>query len=272
MENKNFRFIFVSSFFNLKPLFMVQKPKSRLLNHVHQTKNYELFQFRDDNRLIRKQHVSKLTEKMLSKGWIKGSYVVINEKGEVIDGQHRILAARKANVPINYIIEKGSSFQEIRGLNQDKKNWAFSDHIGGFVKDDNPNYIILDEFIKNFPDFRVTECLMFLTNSSNAVNRDIFESGNFKVKNKEVAEKWANYIIELKDYFPRGYNKSIFVRAVLQLLSKKKEFSFEEFLHKVKLRPSMIFLCGTVEQYIGMIEDVYNYRRRNNEKIGLRFL
>lgn len=271
MENKNFRFIFVSSF-NLKPLFMVQKPKPRLLNQVLQTKNYETFRFRDDNRMIRKQHVSKLTEKMLSKGWIKGSYVVINEKGEVIDGQHRILAAMKANVPVSYIVEKGSSFQEIRGLNQDKKNWALSDHIGGFVKDNNPNYVILEEFIKKFPDFRVTECLMFLTNSSNAVHRDVFESGNFKVKNKEVAEKWANYIIGLKELFPKGYNKSIFVRAVLQLLSKKKEFSFEEFLHKVQLRPSMIFLCGTVEQYVGMIEDIYNYRRRNNEKVGLRFL
>jgi len=251
---------------------MVQKPKPRLMNQVFQTKNYETFKFRDDNRLIRKRHVSKLTNNMLSKGWIKGSYVVINEKGEVIDGQHRILAAINAKVPITYIVEKGSSFQEIRGLNQDKKNWALSDHISGFVKDNNPNYIILDEFIKKYPDFRPTECLMFLTNSANSVHRDIFETGNFKVKNKEVADKWASQIIRLKEFFPKGYNKSIFVRAVIQLLSKKKEFSFEEFLHKVQLRPGTIFPCGTVQQYVQMIEDIYNYRRRNNEKVNLKFL
>lgn len=251
---------------------MVRKPKSRLMNQVFQTKTYEMFKFREDNRQVKNRHVSKLTEKMLSKGWIKGSYVVINEKGEIIDGQHRILAAMKANVPINYIVERGAGFDEIRGNNQDKKNWGLSDHISGFVKDNNPNYIILDEFTKKFPDFRVTEALMFLTNSSNAVERSVFESGNFKVKNKEIGEKWASQVIGLKQQFPRGYNKSIFVRAILKLLSKKKEFNFDEFVRKVNLRPSMIHLCGTVEQYIMMIEEIYNYRRRNNEKVNLRFL
>jgi hypothetical protein len=251
---------------------MVKKPNSRLMNQVFQTKTYEMFKFREDNRQVKNRHVSKLTEKMLSKGWIKGSYVVINEKGEIIDGQHRILAAMKANVPVNYIVERGAGFDEIRGNNQDKKNWALSDHISGFVKDNNPNYIILDEFLKKFPDFRVTEALMFLTNSSNAVERTVFEGGNFIVKNKDVAEKWATQVTSLKGHFPKGYNKSIFVRAVLKLLSKKKEFNFDEFIRKVNLRPSMIHLCGTVEQYGMMIEEIYNYRRRNNEKVNLRFL
>jgi hypothetical protein len=53
-------------------------------------------------------------------------------------------------------------------------------------------------------------------------------------------------------------------------MEKKKGFKFEEFLHKVKLRPGSIFLCGDKRAYSMMIEDIYNYRRRNEEKISLR--
>jgi hypothetical protein len=84
-------------------------------------------------------------------------------------------------------------------------------------------------------------------------------------------EKWANHILELKPYFEKGFNKSIFVRAMIKIFSKKPQFKFEEFLHKVKLRPGMIHLCGSVELYLEMIEEIYNYKRRSDEKLNLRF-
>ena len=46
-------------------------------------------------------------------------------------------------------------------------------------------------------------------------------------------------------------------------------FVFDEFLHKVKLRPNKLVPCGTVEQYVEMIEDIYNYKR--GSKVNLRF-
>ncbi len=54
-------------------------------------------------------------------------------------------------------------------------------------------------------------------------------------------------------------------------MEKKPDFKFEEFLHKVKLRPSSIYVCGDKKSYAEMIEDIYNYKRRNDEKLNLRF-
>jgi len=84
-----------------------------------------------------------------------------------------------------------------------------------------------------------------------------------------VATVWAENLLSLKQYFPKGYNKAIFVRAMVKIFSKKSEFDFNQFLHKVELRPGMIHLCGSVELYIEMIEEIYNYKRR--DKINLRF-
>jgi hypothetical protein len=103
------------------------------------------------------------------------------------------------------------------------------------------------------------------------VKRDTFESGQYVVKSEKKGREWADNILQLKPYFEKYYNKSIFVRAMIKIMSNKKQFKFDEFLHKVKLRPTKLVPCGTVEQYVEMIEDIYNYRRREEEKLNLRF-
>ena len=116
--------------------------------------------------------------------------------------------------------------------------------------------------------FKYTEVAMFLNNNMTTIKRDTFESGEYVVKNEKKAREWANNILELRPYFDKYYTKAIFVRGMIKCLLKK-EFVFEEFLHKVKLRPNNLVACGTVEQYVEMIENIYNYKR--SSKINLRF-
>ena len=238
------------------------------VNEVYSTKDYNKFKFRGDNRIIKESHVKGLVKNMRERGWESGSYVVINERGEVIDGQHRVRAAIQVGIPIHYTIEKKTGFETIRNLNRNQKNWAISDHIHGFVEENNPHYIKLNNFSKEFPDLKITECMMLCKNSFTSCSRDEFESGNFKTKDMVVAREWGNNIMSLKPYF-KGYNRSIFVRALVKILSNKQEFDFKRFLHKIQLRPNLIVMCGTVEQYVGMIEEIYNYSSR--DKINLRF-
>jgi len=75
----------------------------------------------------------------------------------------------------------------------------------------------------------------------------------------------------LKPYF-EGYNRSTFVRGLIKVLTKCKDFSFEEFVRKVKVRPSNIHFCGSVDEYIKMIEDIYNFSRNKSSRINLRNL
>lgn len=238
------------------------------VNDVYSTKDYNKFKFRGDNRIVKDSHVKGLIENMKLRGWEPGSYVVINEKGEIIDGQHRVKAASQVGITVHYTIEKKAGFETIRNLNRNQKNWAITDHIHGFVEENNPHYIKLNNFIKEYKELKVTECMMLCKNSFSSVPRNEFESGNFTTRDMTKARLWGDYIMSLKPFF-KGYNRSIFVRSLVKVLSKKPEFNFEKFLHKVQLRPNLVVMCGTVEQYTNMIEEVYNFGSR--DKINLRF-
>jgi len=239
------------------------------VGEIFETKDYSIFKFRNDNRVIDNNHVKKLSRKMKEKGWLSTSIVTLNGSGDVIDGQHRVKAAMAVGCPIRYKVTRGAGTDEMTEMNTLQKNWSPFDHLHKFVERGNSNYITFDKFVKDYPMFKYTEISMLLNNNMTTIKRDSFESGNYVVKNDKVGREWANYILELKPYFEKYYNKSIFVRGFIKVISSKPEFVFEEFLHKVKLRPNMLVPCGTVEQYVQMIEDIYNYRR--GEKVNLRF-
>lgn len=242
--------------------------KSQKVNQVFRTSEHSMFKRNQMNRDLIPSHVNNLYKNMLVQGWLKGSYIVINKDGFIIDGHHRLEAAIKCNIPVDYIIED-TSVDDICLLNKSARNWNIIDHLQMFVKSNNPNYVVLDRYMKNFPNFRPTEAMMLVRNTGSAQTRHQFEQGLFEVKDMKLAYQWGHNIMSLKPYFD-GYCKSIFVRAMIRVL-QNPQFNFDEFLHKVKLRPSMIFMCGTVDQYLEMIENIYNYRRRNEEKVNLRF-
>ena len=248
---------------------MIQNGKK--VNEVYQTKDYSIFKFRNDNRIINKSHVRNIANNMKVRGWEKGSYVVINKKGEIIDGQHRVSAAMETGVSIQYILETTAGFETIRNLNSRQRNWAIHDHIHGFVVEGNPHYVKLNNFMKQYPELKPTEAMMMCTNSLSGSDRETFESGRFVTKNMDKAVEWAMNIMELKPYF-EGYNRSTFVRALIKIMTRCKDFSFEDFVRKVKLRPSNIHFCGSVDEYIRMIEEIYNFSRNKSGRINLRNL
>lgn len=241
----------------------------KVVGEIRETKDYSIFKFRDDNRVINNNHVKKLSNKMKLKGWLSSSVVTINGNGDVIDGQHRVKAAMSVGCPIRYKVTRGAGTEEMTEMNTLQKNWSPFDHLHKFVVRGNPSYVTFQRFVDEFPQYKYTEIAMFLSNSLHSVNRDVFESGNYSVKDVTTGRKWANEILQLKPFGEKFYNRSIFVRAMIKVMSNKPEFIFEEFLHKVKLRPMNFVQCGTVDQYVEMIESVYNYRR--SDKINLRF-
>jgi hypothetical protein len=238
------------------------------VGEIFETKDYSMFKFREDNRLVNTNHVKKLAGRMRERGWLSSSVVTLNGSGEVIDGQHRVKAAMSVGAPIRYKVTRGAGSDEMTDMNTLQKNWSPFDHLHKFVTKGNSNYITFDKFVRDYPMFKYTEVAMFLNNNMSTIQRHVFESGLYVVKNERKGREWANYILELKPYFEKYYTKSIFVRGFIKCLLKK-DFVFSEFLHKVKLRPNNLVACGTVDQYVEMIENIYNYKRSN--KINLRF-
>lgn len=71
------------------------------------TTNYDMFKFRDDNRTkIRKRHVDTLAESIQRNNQLEKHPIVVNQDMEIINGQHRLCAAKELGIPVYYIVQE----------------------------------------------------------------------------------------------------------------------------------------------------------------------
>jgi hypothetical protein len=109
---------------------------------------------------------------------------------------------------------------------------------------------------------------MWLLNGSQLSNpTQVFFTGDFKIKNYNEACKIIEKIMLVEPYYDEWKRRS-FILAMLQLF-KNSNFELTEFLQKLKLQPTAMTNCSTTNQYVSLIEEIYNYRRR--EKVNLRY-
>lgn len=253
--------------------------KEQEVNKVYKTSNLSMFKQIDGNRIPNLQHVNRLADSIRVYG-MKCNPILVNERMEVIDGQHRLMAAKEAKSFVYYIIVDGYSLNEVHTLNLNQKNWTKKDFMEGYANMGIESYIKLREFAKKNDDFTFNDCIALCQNtgtgstrtlalqlSKNIINAQIFEKGTWKNGNMNLAQEMADKIRMIKTYYA-GYNRSSFVLTMMSLL-QKETFDFNDFMHKVRLQPTALVDCAKTIQYRTLIEDIYNYKRR--EKISLRY-
>jgi len=235
---------------------------------VHTTKDYSLFKTLNGNREVNNLHLTRLKESM-KKNHLT-TIIMVNEKFEIIDGQHRFLISQELKLPINYIISKNYGLNEVQILNANMKNWQTVDYVNGYCDLGYKDYLIYRNFVKDY-GFQSQVSILLLSGEQPGGN-DVsastkFKEGLFKVKDLEKAKRTAEKIMMIEPYY-KGYLRRSFILALYGML-KNENFEFTEFLSKLKQQPTTMQDCTGSTQYKVLIEEIYNYRRR--EKINLRF-
>ncbi len=192
--------------------------------------------------------------------------IIVNENYEIIDGQHRFEILQELGLPINYIICEGYGLEEVQRLNANSKNWTADDFLAGYCDLGYSDYIEYRKFKEKY-GFGHAACYLILGVGDNGDLVKKFHSGFFKITDLEKAYKNAD-LIKLIEPFYKGYDRTTFVRAMVQLFENPK-FVFTEFIQKLAIQPSALVDCINASQYISLIEEIYNYRRR--EKLNLRY-
>jgi hypothetical protein len=92
-----------------------------------------------------------------------------------------------------------------------------------------------------------------------------FREGLFKIASYKKAEKVAEKITMIKQYYD-GYKRRSFVFAMMNLF-QNEEYNHAEFLHKLSFQSIRLVDCTTVKQYISLVEDIYNYHRKDKIRL-----
>ena len=253
------------------------------VNKVYKTNKLEIFKPIVGNRPTNPMHIKRLSSSIKQNGLLQNP-IIVNEKMQVIDGQHRLSAAKLANSYIYYIIAKGYNLKDVQTLNLNQKNWNKKDFMDGYAAMGIESYIKLKDFINYNKVFNIRDCIALCSNSttdrsSDLTNKyrvsrkkpvnvkEIFEEGTWKGKDFKLAQENADKLKMIQPYYD-GYRRSTFIGTILQLL-KNDNFNFIQFLDKLKFQKNKLQDCTSVSQYKLLIEDIYNYKRR--EKVNLRY-
>jgi hypothetical protein len=249
------------------------------VNKVYKTNDLSIFKQIDGNRVPNLQHIKRLADSIRVYG-MKCNPILVNERMEVIDGQHRLMAAKEANSFVYYIVINGYSLNEVHTLNLNQKNWSKKDFMDGYANMGIESYIKLKDFSEKNDDFTFNDCIalcqggvghnvrMLAHKVSKSPNQiQVFEEGTWITGDINLSQDMANKIRMIKTYY-LGYNRSTFVSTMMQMF-KNDKFDFNEFMHKLRLQPTAMVDCANREQYKTLIEDIYNYKSRN--KISLKY-
>lgn len=258
---------------------------SKEINKVYFTNDLTMFKEIIGNRPPNPKHIKRLAQSIKDNGLLCNP-ILVNEKFEVIDGQHRLLAARQANSGVYYIILQGYNLNEVHALNLNQKNWTQKDYMNGYAEMGIKSYQELKSFVNKNNEFSLRDCIAMcsnLTGFNSDINQkyrksfknksgvsnvsQVFEEGTWESRDLLKAQINADKLKMIGKHYDK-YARSTFVGAMLGIF-EKPQFDFNSFMHKLKLQPTALVDCANREQTKQLIEDIYNYRR--SEKVNLRF-
>lgn len=240
------------------------------------TTDYHKFEFVYGNRKLNSNHVRLLIDSINREDLLDKNPIIVNEKMEVIDGQHRLEAARQLRLPIYYVVQDESGLRAVQLLNATKRTWNHRDYLDSYITLDNMDYQILDSFVKkhNVPLGFAMILLGDETYAGYGARKGTgnslfarFKRGEFKVLNLEKAEKTITQLKVLSNFAanPIWGNKE-FLRAFE--IIQEKGYSFDEFVKKLQVSGIKIYSRATVKDYLRDFEDILNFKRAKDNRVS----
>lgn len=238
---------------------------------VYSTEDYSIFKKLKGNRDLYKNHAQKLV-KIIEKepGFTKKNPIKVNEKMEIIDGQHRLAAFEEFSkregkiLPIYYVILKGATLADARAMNAGSKAWIPRDYALAFANDGNKNYQIYLDFVKKYP-IQHNILLIALTGEGNEQRR-VFRDGGLVVGDLKNARKELEMLGEIGPMYINWPVLS-FGSALISLL-RHRMYDHDRMVRQMKLYADALNSVPARQKDLRVaLNMVYNFKTK--EKLDL---
>ena len=241
------------------------------MESVFCTTDYSKFKFSPWNRDIKEKNLQKLQKNVEAEGW-KCHPIIVNENYEVIDGQHRLVYARKNNLPVYYIIVNGLDASDCVDMNNARVAWSPEDFIKLFASQGNENYIRLRELLNTYDFAPVSTIVAQLKGlTSNPSLNAAIRKGTFKLTAKEakdITEKF-DFMQELKPYIKGVKGRSSAIYAAISFCYNLDIVNKGRLKKQIKTRIANITPPVDLEMALKEIEYIYNYKINQKDYVDI---
>ena len=232
-----------------------------------ETIDYLIFKEFSSNREVDQKHVRRLVAAINKKNLLHVNPIVVDEKMRVIDGQHRLAAAKFLGVSIFYI-QDDIQRSDISMLNSNQKNWNAMDYINFYTIEKKDAYVELSKLMNHYPDMAAS-ALISLSNSEGKRNIQMLKDGNLDVLNISHCREICALCSELNKRFGADFVFDSIFPLALSIALNDENWKTDTFIEKIEANPRSFVRCHTKEQYAEMIEEIYN-RYLSKNQIRLR--
>lgn len=153
---------------------------------VFKSIEYDKFKFLNLNRKIDERHVMRLVDAIERKNLLSICPVIVSKNNEIIDGQHRIEAARKLETPFYYIVGDSLDHEDILSLNNTNKAWNYFDYINFFHIKKTPGFAELVSILGDYPSYSLS-CILLVISEYGTAGLGSIKRGVVDISNIENA-------------------------------------------------------------------------------------
>lgn len=196
---------------------MAKEKEERILS----TTDYDQFIKLDGNREYNKGLLTVLSESIQNDGdFLKYNPILVNEKMEIIDGQHRLKVAKSLGVTVYYIVGEGLRLTHAQVFNSRKRQWTSTDFLHSFVSMGDRDAQALSDFMGAYR-LSVAISVKLLSKSISAGSMKRFREGKFEVVDAAWAENAAGLLSTIREYSPDyAFAHNACIKAVTIMLDK----------------------------------------------------
>ena len=238
---------------------------------IRWTTNYSKFKRILGNRQI--GDTSRLQKSMQENGMLPIP-IVVNEKYEIIDGQHRIEAAKILGLSIPYVVYAGATINDCILMNTTSKPWELIDYINSYADRGYPEYVKLKRLIDKYNELpqRTIIDIGFGSGTEGSANQNsLIKNGKYTLAISEIElEKIFDNLIKFKPYLSNAKGRPSRFYKALVFCVKYENVTFRELLEAFQKYASIPELqigevAGTSHAIV-YIEKIYNYKKRSGKK------
>lgn len=208
--------------------------------NVKFTNDHSIFQTIEGNRPLDMAKVQKLEQSMMCEQLIIP--IIVNEKYEVIDGQHRLESCKRLGRAVPYLVMEGYGMDQVKRANLVATTWTKEDFLNLHVNSKTESYVKFNELFIN-RKMNITDLIKIFAlaqNKSFPVIMTEFDDGDFTLDNLDKVEE----ILSIVDLFGEfdGVKQQSFISALLKLVARP---TFKKSNLKNKLLTRMGQLNGS---------------------------
>jgi hypothetical protein len=236
---------------------------------LRSTKDYGMFVQSRVNRPVNMAKHKALGESMENYGFLPMYPIharpTAGGKYEIVDGQHRFAFAQKLGLPVWFVT--GDENVNVADINKGQTPWHLKDYAMCFAEMGKKDYQEVLDFTEQY-SIPISDAAALLSGTICHSNvRSDYLSGNFKVKTSEMAHRVASVYQAILAINSKVRNSRLLqaVYAVCYIPG----FDVGRLTHNVRRCPEKLLKFSTREAYLVMLEDIYNYGRRNRESVKI---